>query len=98
MAMTVITAEQPHIKYGIAILIRGDLKVKGVSVWQQDNVEQISIGMHGGSCTFRVQPTKREVCTTSTRIQKPTSYYDWIFEHAQNCMGMYHHRRQWRSG
>ena len=39
--MTLI-AERPHIKYGSAILIRSDLKVKGVSVWEQENVEQIS--------------------------------------------------------
>ena len=44
--MTLI-AERPHIKYGIAILIRSDLKVKGVSVWEQDNVELISIEMPG---------------------------------------------------
>ena len=34
--MTLI-AEQPHIKYGTAILIRSDLKLKSVSVWEQDN-------------------------------------------------------------
>ena len=44
--MTLI-AEQPHIKYGSAILIRSDLKVKGISVWEQDNLELISIEMHG---------------------------------------------------
>ena len=44
--MTLI-AERPHIKYGSAILIRSDLKVKGVSVWEQDNVELISIEMPG---------------------------------------------------
>ena len=42
--MTLI-AERPHIKYGSAFLIRSDLKVKGVSVWKQDNVELISIEM-----------------------------------------------------
>ena len=44
--MTLI-AERPHIKYGSAILIRSDMKVKGVSVWEQDNVELISIEMPG---------------------------------------------------
>ena len=44
--MTLI-AEPPHIKYRSAILIRSDLKVKGVSVWEQDNVELISNEMHG---------------------------------------------------
>ena len=44
--MTLI-AERPHIKYGCTILIRSDLKVKGVSVWEQDNVELISIEMPG---------------------------------------------------
>ena len=44
--MTLI-AERPHINYGSAILIRSDLKVKGVSVWEQDNVELISIEMLG---------------------------------------------------
>ena len=42
-----LIAEQPHITYGSAILIRNDLKVKGVSVWEKDNVELISIGMPG---------------------------------------------------
>ena len=40
-------AERPHMKYGSAILFRSDLKVKGVSVWEQDNVELISIEMTG---------------------------------------------------
>ena len=44
--MTLI-AERPHIKYGSAILIRSDLKVKDVSVWELDNVELISIEMPG---------------------------------------------------
>ena len=44
--MTLI-AERPHIKYGSAILIRSDLKGKCVSVWEQDNVELISIEMPG---------------------------------------------------
>ena len=44
--MTLII-ERPHIKYGSAILIRSDLKVKGISVWEQDNVELISIDMAG---------------------------------------------------
>ena len=44
--MTLI-AERPHIKYGSAILIRSDLIVKGVSVWEQDNVELLSIEMPG---------------------------------------------------
>ena len=43
--MTLID-ERPHIKYGRAILIRRDMGVKGVSVWEQDNVEPISIKMH----------------------------------------------------
>ena len=41
------TAERPHIKYGSAILIRSELKVKGVSVCEQDNVDLISIEMPG---------------------------------------------------
>ena len=42
-----LVAERPRIKYGSAILIRSDLKVKGVYVWEQDNVELISIEMPG---------------------------------------------------
>ena len=40
-------AVRPHFKYDSDILIRSDLKVKGVSVWEQDNVELISIEMPG---------------------------------------------------
>ena len=40
-------AERPHIKYGSAILIRSYLKVKRVSIWEQDNVELIKIKMPG---------------------------------------------------
>ena len=36
-----LVAGRLHIKYGSAILIRSDLNVKGVSVWEQDNVELI---------------------------------------------------------
>ena len=42
-----LVAERPYIEYGSAILIRSDLKVKGVSVLMQDNVELISIEMPG---------------------------------------------------
>ena len=38
-------AERPHIKYGSVILMRSDLKVKCVFVWEQDNVDLISIEM-----------------------------------------------------
>ena len=44
--MTLI-AERPHIKYGSVILIRSNQKVKGVYVWEQDNVKLISIEMPG---------------------------------------------------
>ena len=44
--MTLI-AERPHIKYGCANLIRRDVKEKSVSVWDQDNVELISIEIPG---------------------------------------------------
>ena len=40
-------AKRPHIKYGSAILIRCDLKIKCVSVCEQDTVELISIEIHG---------------------------------------------------
>ena len=72
--MTLI-AERPHIKYGSAILIRSDWKVRGVSVWGQDNVELISIEMPRVVVYSVYKPTKREVCT-STRTRKPTSYCD----------------------
>ena len=42
-----LIVERPHIKFGRAILIISDLKVEGVSVWEQDNVEHISIEMSG---------------------------------------------------
>ena len=42
-----LIAERPHVKYGSAILIRGDVQVKCISVWKQDNVELISIEMPG---------------------------------------------------
>ena len=38
--MTVI-AERPNIEYDSAILIRSDMMVKSLSVWEQDNVELI---------------------------------------------------------
>ena len=46
IGMTLI-AERPHIKYGSSILIRSDLKVKSLSVWEQHHVELISIEMYG---------------------------------------------------
>ena len=42
----ILLVERPHIKCGSAILIRSNLKLKGVSVWE-DNVELISIEMPG---------------------------------------------------
>ena len=42
-----LIAERPHIKYGSAILIRSDMKVKGVSVLEQNNVKLMSIEMPG---------------------------------------------------
>ena len=40
-------AEGPYIKYGSTILIRSNLKVKSVFVWEQDNFELVSIEMPG---------------------------------------------------
>ena len=42
-----LVAERHHINYGSAILIRSDLQVKSISVWEQDSVELISIEMAG---------------------------------------------------
>ena len=42
-----LVAQRHHIKYDSDILIRSDLKVKNVSVWEQDNVDLISIEMPG---------------------------------------------------
>ena len=42
-----LIAKRPYIRYGSPILIKSDLTVEGVSVWEQDNVELISIEMHG---------------------------------------------------
>ena len=36
-----------HIKYSSGILIRSDVKLKSISVWEQDNLELISIEMPG---------------------------------------------------
>ena len=85
--MTLI-AERPHIKYGSAILIRSDLKVKSVSVWEKDNVELISIEMAG----VIVHTTKQEVCITNTKTRKPTSYCDRKLQQPQH-----HDKRQWRN-
>ena len=58
--MTLI-AERAHIKHGSAILIRSDLKVKGVSVWEQDIVELISIEMPGVVVHSVCKPPTRSV-------------------------------------
>ena len=42
--------------YGNDILIRRNLKVKSVAVWEQDNVELISIGMPGVVIYFLYKP------------------------------------------
>ena len=36
-------AQRPHIKYGSAVFIRDDLKVKGISICEEDDVELITI-------------------------------------------------------
>ena len=51
-----LVAERPHIKYGSAISIRSDLKVKSVSVWEQDKVELIFIEMAGVVVHFVYKP------------------------------------------
>ena len=50
------------------------VNVTVVYVWEKDNVELISIEMS----EVVVQPTKREVCTTNTRIRKTTLYILWM--------------------
>ena len=62
--MTLI-AERPHIKYGSAILIRSDLKMKGVSVWEQDNVELISIEMPGVVVQSAYKPPNEKFVLTA---------------------------------
>ena len=39
---TLIVAERPHVKYGSAIFIRDDLKVKSISVTAANHVEVIT--------------------------------------------------------
>ena len=40
-----LVAERPHNKYGSVVFIRDDLKVKGISICEEDDVELITIGI-----------------------------------------------------
>ena len=47
-----LVAERPHDKYGSAIFIRDDLKVKSISVTAANHVEVITAEATRCSCTF----------------------------------------------
>ena len=68
-----LKAERPHIKYGSAILIRSDLQVKGVSLWEQDTVELISIEMPGVVGHSVYKPRNEQFVLPALRTGKPTS-------------------------
>ena len=80
--------ERPHSKYGIAILIRNDLKVKKIYERVQGTVELSTIVMPG----VVVNATKRPVWTPSSGPQKPTTYCDWRFPQLQYYVGLHKHR------
>ena len=46
-----LLAEHPHNKYGCAVFIRDDLKVKGISICEEANVELITFEL----CNARIQ-------------------------------------------
>ena len=95
-----LIAERPHINYGSAILIRSDLKVKDISVWEQDNVELISIEMPGVVVHFvYIPPNEMFVLPALGHGNLPHIVIGDFNSHSTTWgLGIHQHRRQCRSG
>ena len=89
-----LIAERPHIKYGSAILIRSDLKVKGVSVWEQDNMELIIIEMPGVVVHSVYKPPNEKFVLPALGHGNLPHIVIGDFNSHSTIRGLYQHRRQ----
>ena len=91
-----LVVERPHNKYGSAILIRNDLKVKKIYERVQGTVEIIMIVIPGVVVHSVYKPPNDpfEVPSLGHRNlpQKPTTYCDWRFQQPQYYVGLHKHR------
>ena len=88
--MTLIT-ERPHDKYGSAIFIRDDLKVKSISVTAANHVEVITAELPD-VVVHSVYRQPGAVCTPSIMTQKTTSDCNRKCQQSQHHMGPRRHR------
>ena len=54
-----LVAERPHNKYGSAVFIRDDLKVKGISICKEDDVELITIELCNARFQYGCKPPNK---------------------------------------
>ena len=93
-----LVVERPHSKYGSAILIRNDLKVKKIYERVQGIVELITIVMRGVVVHSVYKPPNDPLGTPSSGPQKPTTYCDLRFQQPQYYVGLHKHRYRRISG
>ena len=60
-----LVAERPHNNYGSAVLIRDDLKVKGIYICEENDFELITIELYNAIIQSVLQTTKQTVHITT---------------------------------
>ena len=88
-----LVAERPHDKYGSAIFIRDDLKVKSISVTAANHAEVITaelpdVVVH----SVYKPPSEPFVLPPLGHTQKPTPDCNRRFQQPQHHMGLRRHR------
>ena len=98
--MTLI-AERPHNKYGSAVLLRDDLKVKSIYVSVQGEVELITAVLPGVVVHSVYKPPNEPFvlpvvlpnCTINLGTRSSPAHRNWRLQQPQYDMGIQRHRR-----
>ena len=88
-------AERPHNKYGSAVFIRDDLKVEGISICEEDDVELITIELYNAIIpSVHKPPNKQFILPPLQQGNKPHNR-NRRFQQSQYLMGILNNRNRW---
>ena len=86
-----LVAERPNDKYGSAIFIRDDLKVKSISVTAANHDEVITAELPDFVVHSVYKPPSEQFVLPSIGTQKPTPDCNLRFQQPQHHMGLRRH-------
>ena len=92
-----LVAERPHNKHGSSVFIRNGLNVNNISVYEEDNVELITVELPGVvvHSMYKPPPERFRLPALGQR-NKPHIYNNRRFQQSQYTLGIHHNKQRCR--